>query len=114
MFYNHYTSQISKSQVLTSKLLVRNSNLEFPPIICYDIDMKDKGYNQYCGLAYALDMVGERWTLLVVRELMAGPRRFKDLVDGLPGISTHLLTDRLKPLEQRAIIKRRVLPPPAG
>ena len=95
-------------------MLVRNSNLEFYPIICYDVGMKDKGYNQYCGLAYALDMVGERWTLLVVRELMAGPRRFKDLVDGLPDISTNLLTDRLKTLEQRGIIKRRVLPPPAG
>jgi DNA-binding HxlR family transcriptional regulator len=76
--------------------------------------MKDRGYNQYCGLAYALDMVGERWTLLIIRELIAGPRRFKDLVDGLPDISTNLLTDRLKTLEQRGIVKRRVLPPPAG
>ena len=76
--------------------------------------MKSRSYNQYCGLAYALDVVGERWTLLIVRELIAGPRRFKDLLDGLPGISTNLLTERLKSLEQQAVIRRRVLPPPAG
>lgn len=76
--------------------------------------MKNRSYNQYCGLAYALDIVGERWTLLVIRELFAGPRRFKDLVGGLPDISTNLLTERLKDLEQRGIIRRRVLPPPAG
>jgi len=76
--------------------------------------MKDKGYNQYCGLAYALDAVGERWTLLIVRELFAGPRRFKDLIEGLPDISTNLLVDRLRSLEQRDILRRRVLPPPAG
>lgn len=76
--------------------------------------MKSRSYNQYCGLAYALDVVGERWTLLIVRELIAGPRRFKDLMDGLPGISTNLLTERLKSLEQQGVIRRRVLPPPAG
>ncbi len=76
--------------------------------------MKDRGYNQYCGLAYALDVVGERWTLLIVRELIAGPRRFKDLIDGLPDISTNLLADRLKHLEHQGVIGRRVLPPPAG
>jgi DNA-binding HxlR family transcriptional regulator len=76
--------------------------------------MKDRSYNQYCGLAYALDIVGERWTLLIVRELIAGPRRFKDLVDGLPGISTNLLAERLRNLEQQGMLNRRVLPPPAG
>jgi DNA-binding HxlR family transcriptional regulator len=79
-----------------------------------DIAMKNRSYNQYCGLAYALDVVGERWTLLIIRELFAGPRRFKDLIDGLPDISTNLLSDRLKSLEQQGIISRRVLPPPAG
>jgi DNA-binding HxlR family transcriptional regulator len=59
-------------------------------------------------------VVGERWTLLIVRELFAGPRRFKDLVEGLPDISTNLLAERLKGLEQKGIISRRVLPPPAG
>ena len=76
--------------------------------------MKSHRYKQYCGLAYALDVVGERWTLLIVRELCAGPRRFKDLIEGLPGISTNLLADRLKRLEGQGLLKRRVLPPPAG
>jgi DNA-binding HxlR family transcriptional regulator len=76
--------------------------------------MKDRSYNQYCGLAYALDIVGERWTLLIIRELMAGPRRFKDLMDGLPGISSNLLSERLKHLEQQDLLCRHVLPPPAG
>ena len=76
--------------------------------------MTGRSYNQFCALAYALDAVGERWTLLIIRELLAGPRRFKDLVDGLPGISSNLLSERLKGLEQQGIIRRRVLPPPAG
>lgn len=76
--------------------------------------MNNRSYNQYCGLAYALDIVGERWTLLIVRELVAGPRRFKDLVGGLPGISTNLLAERLKHMEQQGMIHRHVLPPPAG
>ncbi|MFN8487703.1 MAG: winged helix-turn-helix transcriptional regulator [Caldilineaceae bacterium] len=76
--------------------------------------MTTRSYNQLCGLAYALDVVGERWTLLVIRELVAGPRRFTDLMDGLPGISTNLLTERLKHLEEQGVIRRRVLPPPAG
>jgi DNA-binding HxlR family transcriptional regulator len=76
--------------------------------------MTTRSYNQFCALAYALDVVGERWTLLIIRELLTGPRRFKDLMDGLPEISTNLLSDRLKSLEQQGIITRRVLPPPAG
>lgn len=76
--------------------------------------MNNRSYNQYCGLAYALDFVGERWTMLIVRELIAGPRRFTDLLEGLPGISTNLLSDRLKHLEQRGLLCRRILPPPAG
>jgi DNA-binding HxlR family transcriptional regulator len=74
--------------------------------------MTHRSYNQYCGLAYALDRVGERWTLLIIRELIAGPRRFTDLLAGLPEISTNLLTERLKTLEQQGLIHRRVLPPP--
>ena len=76
--------------------------------------MRNRSYDQYCGLAYALDIVGERWTLLIIRELIPGPRRFTDLVKGLPGISTNLLAERLRSLEQQGIIGRRVLPPPAG
>ena len=76
--------------------------------------MIHRSYNQYCGLAYALDIVGERWTILIIRELMAGPRRFKDLMDGLPGINTNLLSARLKTLQKQGVISRRILPPPAG
>lgn len=76
--------------------------------------MNNRSYNQYCGLAYALDIVGERWTLLLLRELIVGPRRFKDLQAGLPEISTNLLSERLKSLEYEGVIRRRTLPPPAG
>ncbi|HLF26839.1 MAG TPA: winged helix-turn-helix transcriptional regulator [Anaerolineae bacterium] len=76
--------------------------------------MKSRSYNQFCALACALDVIGERWTLLIVRELLAGPHRFKDLIDGLPDISTNLLSERLKSLEQQGLLCRRVLPPPAG
>lgn len=76
--------------------------------------MSERSYNQFCGLAYALDRVGERWTLLIIRELFAGPRRFKDLLEGLPGISTNLLTERMTELKQNGLVQRRILPPPAG
>jgi DNA-binding HxlR family transcriptional regulator len=76
--------------------------------------MKTRSYNQFCALSFALDAIGERWTLLVIRELLPGPRRFTDLLDGLPGISTNLLTERLKSLEGQGIIARRTLPPPAA
>ncbi len=76
--------------------------------------MNNRSYHQLCGLAYALDVVGERWTILIIRELIAGPRRFTDLIDGLPGISTNLLTERLKQLEENGVIQRRTLPPPAA
>ena len=72
------------------------------------------GYHQYCGAARALDVVGDRWTLLTVRELMFGPRRFTDLIDGLPGISRNLLTERLRALEGDGVLARRELPPPAA
>jgi DNA-binding HxlR family transcriptional regulator/putative sterol carrier protein len=73
-----------------------------------------RSYNQFCALAFALDVIGERWTLLIIRELLAGPRRFKDLIDGLPGISSNLLSDRLKCLERQGVLFRHILPPPAG
>lgn len=65
-------------------------------------------------MAHALDLIGDRWTLLIVRDLLLGPKRFTDLVGGLPGIGTNLLTERLKGLEQAGIVQRRVLPPPAA
>jgi DNA-binding HxlR family transcriptional regulator/putative sterol carrier protein len=76
--------------------------------------MGDHRYQQYCALARALDIAGNRWTLLIVRELRPGPRRFTDLIDGLPGISRKLLTERLRDLESDGIIARRELPPPAA
>ena len=76
--------------------------------------MSRRTYDQYCAVARALDVVGERWTLLLVRELLTGPKRFKDLLDGLSGIGTTLLTARLKDLEANGILRRATLPPPAG
>src|ERR687894_944233 len=76
--------------------------------------MGEHRYQQYCGLARALDIAGDRWTLLIVRELLPGPRRFTDLIDGLPGISRKLLAERLRDLERDGVIARRELPPPAA
>lgn len=69
--------------------------------------MAKRSYSQYCGLAAALDVIGERWALLIVRDLVPGPRRFTDLFEGLPGISTDLLTDRLRSLETAGAVRRR-------
>jgi DNA-binding HxlR family transcriptional regulator len=73
-----------------------------------------KRYGQYCPVAHSLDLVGERWALLVVRELMEGPKRYTDLVDGLPGIGTNILASRLKDLEAGGIVQKTKLPPPAA
>ena len=73
-----------------------------------------KRYDQYCPMAHALDLVGDRWSLLVVRELMHGPRRYTDLVEGLPGIGTNILATRLRDLETNGVVTRRTLPPPAA
>ena len=71
-------------------------------------------YDDACAAAHALDLVGERWALLVARELMLGPRRFTDLRMNLPGISPNVLTQRLDEMEKAAILRRRRLPPPAS
>lgn len=73
-----------------------------------------RSYGQFCGLAHALELVGERWALLVVRDLVAGPRRFTDLRRGLPRIPTNILAVRLKELEAGGVIQRRLLPRPAA
>lgn len=73
-----------------------------------------RNYVDGCASAHALDLVGERWALLVVRELMLGPKRFTDLRTGLPGIGPNVLTQRLDQLEQAAVLRRRKLPPPAA
>jgi DNA-binding HxlR family transcriptional regulator/putative sterol carrier protein len=74
--------------------------------------MAKRSYDQYCGLARALDLVGERWTLLVVRELLMGPKRYTDLRAGLPGIATNLLAERLAHLEQIGLVRRERVQPP--
>jgi DNA-binding HxlR family transcriptional regulator len=73
-----------------------------------------RGYRQACGIARGLDLVGERWALLIVRELLLGPKRFTDLRAGLPGASPNALTDRLHELAQAGVLHRRQLPPPAA
>lgn len=73
-----------------------------------------RSYDQYCALALALDVVGDRWTLLIIRELLTGAKRFRDLQDGLPGIATNLLSSRLRMMEERGLVQKDVLPPPAG
>jgi DNA-binding HxlR family transcriptional regulator len=73
-----------------------------------------KRYEQYCPVAHALDLVGDRWALLVVRELMHGPKRYTDLVEHLPGIGTNILAARLRDLEGHGVVSRRILPPPAA
>ena len=73
-----------------------------------------KRYEQYCPVAHALDLVGERWALLVVRELMHGPKRYTDLAEHLPGIGTNILASRLRDLEACGIVRKRTLPPPAA
>jgi DNA-binding HxlR family transcriptional regulator len=73
-----------------------------------------KSYDQFCGLARSLDVIGERWTLLVIRELMFGPRRFVDVLEALPGIGSNTLTTRLRSLEEDGLITRETLPPPAA
>lgn len=71
-------------------------------------------YHDACGAAHGLDLVGERWALLVMRELMFGPRRFGDLKADLCGVSANVLTQRLEGLEEAGILRRRKLPPPAS
>lgn len=70
--------------------------------------MTRRSYGQFCGLAHALDVVGERWTLLIVRDLATGPKRYSELADALPGIGTSLLATRMKQLEADGVIQRRL------
>jgi DNA-binding HxlR family transcriptional regulator len=73
-----------------------------------------KRYDMYCPVAHALGLVGERWALLVVLELMHGPKRYTDLAENLPGIGTNILASRLRDLEEHGIVAKRILPPPAA
>ena len=74
-----------------------------------------RSYGQYCSVAKALDVIGDRWTLLVIRELLLqGPCRYTDLKNGLPGIATNLLSDRLRELEAAGLVRREEAPPPVA
>lgn len=73
-----------------------------------------RGYDDACGTAHALELIGERWALLVLRELLLGPRRFSELRADLPAISANVLTQRLTELEARGLVRKRRLPPPAS
>ena len=73
-----------------------------------------RSYEQFCPIARSLDVLGERWTLLVVRELMLGPRRYTDLKSALPGMWSNLLARRLRDLESAGVVRRCELPPPAA
>lgn len=75
---------------------------------------RKKPYDDGCSTAHALDLIGERWALLIVRELILGPRRFSDIRSALPGISSNILTTRLQELEASHILRRDTLPPPAA
>ena len=76
--------------------------------------MKARAYGQFCGLAKGLEVVGERWAVLIVRDLLVGPKRFTDLRRGLPKIPTNVLAARLKELEGAGVVRRRVLARPEG
>ena len=76
--------------------------------------MVSRAYGQFCGFSRALEVVGERWALLIIRDLLVQPKRFTDLRRGLPGIPTNILTARLKELEAAGIVERRLLPRPDG
>src|ERR687889_1125250 len=71
-------------------------------------------YGDGCAIAHGLDLVGERWALLLVRELLLGPKRFTDLKNGLPSASPNVISERLRELERGGIVMRDKLPPPAG
>jgi DNA-binding HxlR family transcriptional regulator len=73
-----------------------------------------KRFEQYCPVAHALCLVGDRWSLLIVRDLLHGARRYTDLLEGLPGIGTNILAARLRALEEAGIVRKRRLPPPAA
>src|SRR5215831_6402600 len=77
-------------------------------------DGKRRSYDQYCGVARSLDVVGERWTLLIVRNLLLGPRRYSDLLAELPGITTNLLAKRLKEMESAGLIEKHDQRRPGG
>src|SRR5829696_5727603 len=89
-------------------------HMAIPRIPRYAWVVPTKTYGQMCPLARSLDVLGERWTMLVIRELLLGPKRFKHLLAVLPAIGSNRLAERLRGLEEAGIIRKRTLPPPAG
>lgn len=81
--------------------------------MCYNAGMSSRAYGQFCGFARAIEIVGERWAFLIIRDLLVAPKRFGDLLRGLPGIPTNILTTRLKELEEAGIVRRRALARPS-
>jgi DNA-binding HxlR family transcriptional regulator len=100
-----FSSSMPHSLLFASKLCQVEHELPSVPVAKRD-------YGQYCGLARALELVGERWALLIVRDLLVGPRRYTDLRRGLPRIPTNILSARLKELEAGGVVRRRLRPRP--
>ncbi len=94
--------------------MFRSLWFDFRTTIRHDPAVPDFRYAQFCPMARATEILGERWTMLVVRELLLGPQRFSDLRRRLPGLSSSVLTARLRQLEERGLLSRRELPPPAA
>jgi DNA-binding HxlR family transcriptional regulator len=97
---------------MTDKL--RLATMELEKITTVKAGLRKRRYQNACGMAHAMDLIGDRWALAIVRELMLGPRRFGDLRGDLPGLSANVLTQRLGELESDTIVARRKLPPPAN
>jgi DNA-binding HxlR family transcriptional regulator len=98
-----YRSDLEKTSIKLEK-----------PITLYAERMPSRSYGQHCALAKSLDLVGDRWTLLVVRELLEGPQRYGDLLGALTPIATDMLAGRLRDLESHGLVRKRVLPKPAS
>lgn len=97
---------------MTGKLYLATMKLE--KVTKNESTTARRSYDDACGAAHALDLIGERWALLVMRELMFGPKRFSDLRSDLPGISANVLTQRLEGLEEAGILRKSKLPPPTS
>ena len=98
---------------LHERLANRKSRLFNSKLARYTASVS-KRYDQYCPIAHALELIGDRWALLIVRELLQGPKRYTDLAAQLPGIGTNILAARLRELEAGGVVAKRLLPPPAA
>ncbi len=94
------------------RILSESKSSAIKKYIRYHARVGSRRYHQFCGVAKALDLVGERWTLLLVRDLLLGGRRFSDLLGAMPGLTPNLLSSRLKSMQEAGLIEQRQLPPP--